>query len=70
MQYIAPMIGRNLHRLRKAKGWSQVDLAERANINRRYYQDLEASRRTPTVAVAMRLRKALRCEWNDLLKGL
>ncbi len=64
------VIGKNLLRLRKARGLSQVALAEKAGVNRRYYQDLEASVRTPTVMVASKLRKALRCDWNELLKGL
>jgi len=64
------MIGNNLLRLRKASGLSQVALAERAKINRRYYQSLEASMSSPTVEIAARLKKALRCEWNELLKGL
>jgi len=64
------MIGKNLLRLRKASGLSQVALSERAKINRRYYQELEASERNPTVRVAAKLRKVLKCKWDDILKGL
>jgi len=64
------MIGNNLWRLRAASGLSQQALAEKAKIDRRYYQDLEASKACPSVAVAAKLKKAFGCEWDDLLNGL
>jgi len=31
---------------------------------------VEAGSSQPTIAVAARLRKALRCSWNELMKGI
>lgn len=64
------MFGKNLRRLRLQKGLTQAKVAELADINRRYYQEVEASRKNPTIGVAARLRKALKVEWVELLKGL
>jgi len=44
-------------------------LAEKAGISARYVQDLEAGLYTPTIFVADTLRKALACDWSDLLAG-
>ena len=62
-------LGRNLARLRTAAGLTQEHLAEKAGISTRYVQDLEAGLYAPTIFVADALRKALSCEWSDLLKG-
>ena len=62
-------LGRNLARLRTAKGLTQEQLSENARISTRYVQDLEAGLYAPTIFIADALRKALGCEWSDLLKG-
>ncbi len=49
---------------------TQEALAEKADISVRYIQMLEAGRYIPTVAVAGRIRKALRCSWDALCDGL
>jgi hypothetical protein len=41
-----------------------------ADISRRYLQLIEASRYTPTIEVARRLRVALKVFWDDLMKGM
>jgi transcriptional regulator with XRE-family HTH domain len=62
--------GRNLNRLRTAAGLTQEDLAEKSEISVRYLQFLEAGRYVPTVVVAGRIRKGLRCSWDELMKGI
>lgn len=62
--------GRNLVRLRNAKPLTQERLAEMADIYPRYLQKLEAGTAHPSLMVLTRLRKALGCEWNELLRGL
>lgn len=63
-------MNRNLKRIRLSLNLTQDKLATRAKITKRYYQDVEAGRKSPTVKVVVRLRKALGCEWDDLFKGL
>lgn len=59
--------GRNLARVRSARGMTQEELAEQADIHARYLQKLEAGAGHPSLIVLSRLKKALGCEWNDLL---
>ena len=60
-------LGLQIQRLRTAKGWSQEELAYRADIHRTYISGLERGLRNPTVTVVERLVKALGCTWSDLL---
>lgn len=62
--------GRNVCRLRTGLGTTQERLSEKAEISRRYLQEIEAGRLNPTIAVAARLRRALKCSWDDLLRGI
>lgn len=52
-------LGRNVRRLREAKGWSQEDYADRAGIHRTYVSDIERGKRNPTVTVVEKLAKPL-----------
>ncbi len=62
--------GQNVYRLRNAANLTQEQLAEKADISRRYMQMIEAGQYTPTIEVASRLRGALGVAWEELLKGL
>ena len=62
--------GRNVCRLRTGLQMTQEALAEKADISRRYLQQIEAGQMNPTVNVVSRLRKAFRCDWDDLLRGI
>jgi transcriptional regulator with XRE-family HTH domain len=62
--------GQNVYNLRNAAGMTQEQLAERADIDRSFVQKIEAGSSTPTVEVLVRLRRALKCQWGDLLHGL
>ena len=61
--------GKNLFQLRKDRGFTQERLAERADVELRYIQWLEAGRSWPSLQVLGRLKAALDCDWNDLLEG-
>jgi transcriptional regulator with XRE-family HTH domain len=61
--------GRNVAQLRTKLNMTQEVLAEEASISTRYVQDLEAGFYAPTIFLADALRRALRCDWDDLLKG-
>ena len=49
---------------------TQEGLAEKADISRRYLQQIEAGQMNPTINVGARLCKALRCSWNRLCDGI
>ena len=60
----------NLKRQRTNAGLSQEALAERAGISVRYLQLVESGRFGVSLAVLLRLRRALGCSWNKLLEGM
>ncbi len=49
---------------------TQEQLAEKADISRRYVQMIEASQYAPTIEVASRLRVAFGVSWDELMKGM
>jgi putative molybdopterin biosynthesis protein len=55
-----------LKALRTQKGWSQSDLAQRAEITRQAVSSIESNAYLPTTAVALRLASALACRVEDL----
>jgi len=64
----APQVifGQNVCRLRTAAKLTQESLAEKADLSRRFVQEIEAGSKSPTVTTVVRLKKALSCSWNDL----
>lgn len=52
--------------LRRARGWSQGELARRAGLSRQALSAIEAGRYLPNVTVALRLARALGCRVEDL----
>jgi len=67
---MATMFGQNLKRIRAERGMTQRQLAQLALIHYRYVQDLEACLKIPSVVIAIRLQRALNCEWRDLTRGM
>ena len=49
----------NLKQARAKVGLTQVQVAAAAGISTRYYQNLEAGESAPTVAIALKIAKAL-----------
>lgn len=56
----------NLRVLRRAKGFSQADLAERVGVKRQAIYDMESGRYVPNTLVALRLARELDCRVEDL----
>lgn len=61
--------GKNVVRLRIAKGLTQENLAEAAGISTRYTQSIEAGKYFPTLRTLSKLRKALDTSWDEMLRG-
>jgi transcriptional regulator with XRE-family HTH domain len=49
---------------------TQEQLSEIAEVDRSYLQRIEAGTTNPTFDVLVRLLRALKCSWNDLLIGI
>lgn len=59
---IRKRVGKNVQRLRKAKGWSQEELAFECGLHRTYISGVERGVRNPTVAVLGKIALALEVE--------
>jgi transcriptional regulator with XRE-family HTH domain len=53
------LVGRNVERLRRAKGMTQEQLAERSGFSQQYISGLENGRRNPTVVTLYEIATAL-----------
>ncbi len=52
-------LGRRVQELRSAKGWTQQQLAEAAELDRTYISGLERGKQNPTLGALLRLARAL-----------
>ena len=68
MSPTAKQMGAKVRRLRKAKGWSQADLAKRARRTRVYLTRLEAGRQDPSLSTINALARALGVPVTELLQ--
>ena len=59
--------GANLRRERMARGITQEKLAELADLNIRTLQKIEAGETNILITTALRLQRALGCEWTALM---
>ena len=63
------IVARNLRQLRNAKGLSQEELADRADINRNYVGLLEREQHAATVDMLEKLTAVLEVDPIDLLRA-
>jgi transcriptional regulator with XRE-family HTH domain len=61
------LVGRNVARLRLARGWTQEQLAERSGFSQQYLSGLERGLRNPTVVSVQELALALGVSHLELL---
>jgi transcriptional regulator with XRE-family HTH domain len=59
-------LGLNVQRLRRARGWSQEEFAERAGLHRTYISGVERGVRNPTITIVGRLAEALEATIGEL----
>ena len=65
---IKEKFGRRVRVLRTIKGWSQMELGFRADVNRNYLSDLERGQRNVSLMIIERIAISLEVEVKDLFK--
>jgi transcriptional regulator with XRE-family HTH domain len=61
------IIGQNVYRLRLTRGLTQTQLADFAELSKRYIQKIEHGEANITVDVVEKLAKILKCGWQDVV---
>ena len=56
--HVPRLLAERIKSLRRAKGWSQEQLAERASMQRSYLADLERGYRSPSVRTLVKVANA------------
>ena len=64
------IVARNISRLRYEREMTQEKVCELADVDRGYFQQVEAGKQNMTIDYLDRVRKALKCRWADLFRGL
>jgi transcriptional regulator with XRE-family HTH domain len=67
MNQIVSSFGTTVRQLREAQGWSQEQLAERADLNRSYIGELERGQAIPSLLTLKKLSIALGVSLSNLL---
>ncbi len=67
---ICEATGERIRKLRRAKGWRQIDLAEQSGVHEVHISDLERGSREPGLRTLYKIADALDTTLAELLKGL
>jgi transcriptional regulator with XRE-family HTH domain len=68
MKTVRQIFGEKVRELRKAKGWSQEELAFRASLHRNYLGGIERGERNPALDNICAIAKALGVDPSELLR--
>ena len=60
-------VGEAIRQAREAAGWTQVELAKRANIHRTYLNQLEHGRKSPSLDIFMQICEALKIRPSKII---
>jgi transcriptional regulator with XRE-family HTH domain len=63
-------VGQTISKLRQNRGLSQEELADRAGIHRTYVSQLERGIKSPTLAVLIKIARALDTKPSELLRAV
>jgi transcriptional regulator with XRE-family HTH domain len=63
-------LGREVRRLRDAKGFSQEELAERSGLHRNYIGGIERGERNVGITALIRLARGLGLHPSEILRGV
>lgn len=61
------LVGQNTAKIRKDRGWTQEQLAEKSGLSQQYISGLENGLRNPTIVTVYELASALGVSHLDLL---
>ncbi len=67
---VTKRLGLNIHKLRVEARLTQNELSELAEIDRSFIQRVEAGNNSPSAEVLVRLRRALKCSWDQLFQNV
>lgn len=68
MDNITIQVGKNIRHLRRNRGLSQEQLAERADLHRVYVGQVERGEKCPSILTLEKIAQALEVETGELLK--
>jgi transcriptional regulator with XRE-family HTH domain len=63
------ILGDNIRRLRKDLRLTQQEFAERAEIDLRHFQNIEAGKVDAGFKYLLKIQRALGCDWNTMMEG-
>jgi transcriptional regulator with XRE-family HTH domain len=63
------LVGRNLVRLRMAKGWTQEQLSAASGFSQQYLSGLESGKRNPTIVTIYEIAQALGVAHTELVQS-
>jgi transcriptional regulator with XRE-family HTH domain len=64
---VSDRFAQHIRTLRRARGWSQEQLAEKADLNRSYVGEIERGLAQPSLLTAEKIAQALELELSTLL---
>ena len=67
---IQKIVGQRIREIRKEKGYSQEELASRADLDRTYMTSVECGRRNISVVNLHKIAKALGVTLEELFRGI
>jgi len=67
---ICAATGERIRKLRRARSWRQIDLAEQSGVHEVHISDLERGTREPGLRTLSKIAFALEITLSELLKGL
>jgi transcriptional regulator with XRE-family HTH domain len=67
---ICAATGERIRKLRRARNWRQIDLAEQSGVHEVHISDLERDTREPGLRTLSKIASALETTLSELLKGL
>ncbi len=66
MTKIEEQVGKNIQKVRKSRGLTQQELADKIDMNRAHLGHLEQGRKSPSLETLEKIAKALKVQIKDL----
>lgn len=63
-------VGRRIQEVRKSRGITQSELAQRVDLSTKYISNIECGFKTPTMDTFVAIANALQCDANSLLSDV